>query len=453
MDKLYIPIEKKSLAVGDFDREHNIRLLNITKWVMDKKEDHLIKLVNVYQVISREECNISLIFRRTMTTCEVYLAVTNNRNADNNVEIESFKNRIEGALKGNFPGAEWKSKKGCNIPSFLDSEIPYSVATTSNIPDIKSEKFISQTIDKLLDGIIPKNQNEDYVIILMATPVLDIDERKLHLSKLYSGLHPYSNWSTNYTFTTQNSIGSSATFGINVGASAGIQAGLNGSVGSSTGTTDNTSTASTHSSNDSSSYSSTESTNDTRGESFSTNESHSDGKSSSVGSSITVGVNTGPIESEVSGNVNVGNSSSDTISHGSSQTNSTSIGKSIGKSLARNIDQSVAKSLGKALTSSTSHSKGVFGGINTGINFGANFARSSTTTVSIGKNEGINQNFINHSIKHALENLDVQMKRLEESSALGTWDFAAYFLSEDLNMANNVAQSYIALTQGEKSYL
>lgn len=45
------------------------------------------------------------------------------------------------------------------------------------------------------------------------------------------------------------------------------------------------------------------------------------------------------------------------------------------------------------------------------------------------------------------------MKRLELSTALGMWDFAAYVLSEDENTANNVAHSYIALTQGEESYM
>lgn len=45
------------------------------------------------------------------------------------------------------------------------------------------------------------------------------------------------------------------------------------------------------------------------------------------------------------------------------------------------------------------------------------------------------------------------MKRLELSTALGMWDFAAYVLSEDENTANNVAHSYLALTQGEESYM
>ena len=60
---------------------------------------------------------------------------------------------------------------------------------------------------------------------------------------------------------------------------------------------------------------------------------------------------------------------------------------------------------------------------------------------------------MNYTIKHALELLEEQMKRFEQSTALGMWDFAAYVLCEDQNMASNVAHSYVALTQGENSYL
>ncbi len=71
----------------------------------------------------------------------------------------------------------------------------------------------------------------------------------------------------------------------------------------------------------------------------------------------------------------------------------------------------------------------------------------------IGKNEGITQTFTNFNIKHALKLLENQMKRLDQSTALGMWDFAAYILSEDYDVANNVAYSYLALTLGEESYM
>ena len=45
------------------------------------------------------------------------------------------------------------------------------------------------------------------------------------------------------------------------------------------------------------------------------------------------------------------------------------------------------------------------------------------------------------------------MKRYDLASALGMWDFCAYVLSEDHNVANNVAHTYLALTQGKESYM
>lgn len=101
----------------------------------------------------------------------------------------------------------------------------------------------------------------------------------------------------------------------------------------------------------------------------------------------------------------------------------------------------------------TIYRRGVSKAVSFGGNVGANFARSSTTTAMLGKNEGITQNYTNFNVQHALELLKEQMKRFEQSTALGMWDFAAYVLSEDPNVANNVAHSYLALTLGEDSYM
>ena len=45
------------------------------------------------------------------------------------------------------------------------------------------------------------------------------------------------------------------------------------------------------------------------------------------------------------------------------------------------------------------------------------------------------------------------MKRFEKGTAMGMWEFVAYVLSEDQNIANNVAHTYLALTQGEESFM
>lgn len=501
LKKLYVPIEREFEYGTSFDTARNIRFFNITKWVTDKNENSIEKLINVYQVLSNDKCNISLVFHRTYESTHVYLAVTNTQNADNNVDSENYKARLADAIRGNFPGSEWSDKVGIGVLPCLRNDIPYSVAIASNVPAEKSEKFISQTIEKLLDGIVPDKRAKEYIIILLATPVHDVNNRKLKLSEMYSGLAPYASWTTNFTYTEQNSAGSSATVGINIGASAGIQNGQNQATTNTNGVTDSTGGTETDSTNngvtdttgqtvtDSTGESVTDSTGssvtDTTGTAETSSSTHTQGTNSSqtdtVGDSETLGgsASVGFSGTCVTANYSqalqsstasqIGTNASDAVTQGISESVSKSISESTGKAISKSagtaisaltnqavnssVGHAVAKTLGRAVSNSLSRTAGAFRSVNFGANFGANFARSSTVTATIGKSEGITQSFVNYNIKHALELLESQMKRLELSTALGMWDFAAYVLSEDENTANNVAHSYIALTQGEESYM
>lgn len=485
--ELYLPVEKEAEYPEIFSPEHNIRYFNITKWVQDKKENSLEKLVNVYAVLSDENCNIALVFNRTQKGTDVYLAVVNTDNADNNVDTNSYKNRLIEAIRGNFPGAEWQNE-GMGVIPCMKNDRPYSVAAASNIPTEKSEKFISQTIEKLLDGIIPTEKKKEYTIVLLATPIRDVEERKLKLGEFYSGMAPYASWQTNFTYTENQSVGSSATVGVNVGASAGVQNGQNSSITESDAETDSTSRTDTESQSDSLSNSeataesnsnahtdsvnSSNTTNKSATHTDGTNETHTDtsGSSDNIGGSVSGGVNfvaSGEVSANYSHGWNKGISDatgttlSDAVTKGTAKTlgktAADTITKGVTNTLSKTVAQTtgtaVANTLGKAVTKALATTSGVSKAVNLGANFGANFARSSTVTAMIGKNEGITQTFTNFNIKHALELLENQMKRLEQSTALGMWDFAAYILSEDYDVANNVAHSYLALTLGEESYM
>lgn len=497
---LYLPVEKDAEYETPFDAPHNIRYFNITKWVTDTEENSLEKLVNVYAVLSNEDCNIALVFHRTKTGTDVYLAVVNTQNDTNSVNVDIYKNRLIEAIRGNFPGAEWKNE-GIGIIPCMNNEKSYSVAAASNIPTEKSEKFISQTIEKLLDGIIPDSKKTEYTIVLLATPIKDVEERKLKLGEFYSGLVPYATWQTDYHFMDNQAFGSSATVGVNVGASAGVQNGTNYAVTDSEGTTDSSSVTNTDSqsntmtdgtSNAESSSSAhaegtaetnttTDGTNESEGSSTTTTSSrtktktNTNGKNSGINANLganVIGINggtswsLGTSDSEAKGRSTMrtvakatsqnsgwmkskaqalGKTATDTLTQGLTRTVSNSVAKTTGTA--------VANTLGKAVTKAMATTSGVAKSVNLGANFGANFARSSTVTAMVGKNEGITQTFTNFNIKHALELLESQMKRLEQSTALGIWDFAAYVLSEDQSIANNVAHSYLALTLGDESYM
>lgn len=402
---LYLPMEVDAELEKAFDPNFNVRYFNITKWVSDKKENSIEKLVNVYEVLSNEACNIALVFHRDKKKTEVYLAVTNTDNDESNSKADNYGERLAGAVKGNFPGSELSEAKRGSLPCF-DKNTNYSVATVSNIPAEKSEKYVSQTIEKLLDGIVPDKDSRSYTLVLLATPITDISQRKIHLSELYSALTPFAQWSTSYTVTDQDTIGSSASVNVNVGASAGIQQGQNHSESSGESTSNSTS------------------------------------NSNSTNSADTDTISDGKTDNKTS---NLFEDDKMVGSEGESNSHNTSTAKTIGKA--------VTKTLTKAITRSASTVDGIFKATNFGVNVGAGFARSSNVSVSVGKSEAISQNFTNYNIKHTLELLEEQMKRYEESTALGMWDFAAYVLSEDCNVANNVAHSYLALTQGEKSYM
>lgn len=473
--QLYLPIEKEAEYGGSFDAGRNVRFINITKWVTDKKENNIEKLVNVYAVLSNENCNIALVFHRTQTKTNVYLAVVNIDNDTSNTKANEYQTRLLDAIRGNFPGAEWKDESTGILPH-LKNDKHYSVATASNIPAEKSERFISQTIEKLLDGIVPTSNKKEYTLILLATPIKDIEERKLKLGEFYSGLAPYASWQTGFQLHENKSLGSTATVGVNVGASAGVQNGTNTAITENASETENQSQTLTENQSqtdtqgtsvtDSLSNAHTDSTNSS--ETLNQSTTHTEGSTNTTtdttGSSDTGGIsfigayNHGWNRSTAEA---VAASSSDATTEGLaktagkavSDTLTTSLAKTASETIAKTTGSAVANTLGKAVTKGLATTAGASKALSLGANFGANFARSSTVTAMIGQSESITQNFTNYNIKHALDLLEAQMKRLEQSTALGMWDFAAYVLSEDHNTANNVAHSYLALTLGEDSYM
>ena len=171
------------------------------------------------------------------------------------------------------------------------------------------------------------------------------------------------------------------------------------------------------------------------------------GSNASVGTAGTKLGTNHSVTAGVSETVGVNTSLSQALTKGISSADS------IGQSTAKTVSRALAKTASRALSQTAGQTLGSSSGVNLGSNIGANFARASNVTATVGKNEGITQSFTNHNISHALKVLEEQMKRFEKGTAMGMWEFAAYVLSEDQNIANNVAHTYLALTQGEESFM
>lgn len=129
---VYWPVDPSVEYPEGFDADYNIRFMNITKWIVDPDEDSLEKLVNVYDVLSDDDCNIALVFNRTCASTNVYLAVVDTDNAGDNINVDNFTRRIADALKGNFPGSEIEAPQRGSIPC-LGGRQEFSVAAVSNV--------------------------------------------------------------------------------------------------------------------------------------------------------------------------------------------------------------------------------------------------------------------------------------------------------------------------------
>lgn len=236
LKKVYRPID---IIPGEFNDNWRIRYLCVDRWVIDAEEKNLDKLVNVYESLSGEDCNIALIVHRGVTKCEITIGIvnTNDEQVDPAV-VKTYYERLVGALNGNFPGAliregsDDEEKFGYGIPDVLKERSDDSIALVSNIATEKSEDFLSQSLEKLLDGFVPKTKEEEYTIILLASPLNDIEQRKARLFELYTELAPFSSWTTGLGVSDTRAEGSTFNLGMNAsigfsqqtGVSAGISA-------------------------------------------------------------------------------------------------------------------------------------------------------------------------------------------------------------------------------------
>ena len=183
IETLYEPIPVKMSKDNRYIK-NRVTFFEITKWVSDPSEDNVEKLINVYQVVSGEDCNVALIYNRKKDACRVFLGVVyTNPESDMPTKVISVKERIQSALEGNFPGVCFKNGGSSPLPECMTDLRGCSVASISNIATEKSENFLNQGMEKLLDGIRPKDEKDEYTVVLLATPVMEQLERKNELTE------------------------------------------------------------------------------------------------------------------------------------------------------------------------------------------------------------------------------------------------------------------------------
>ena len=206
--------------------DSRIGAFEITKWVTDPEEDALDKLANYYQVFSKETCSIALLFHRKTDGCKVYFAVCDTSDEHisttvNNILLPRAKN----SMKGNFPGVLFGDDSAVEaIRSLFEPGQGKTVAVISNLAGEKSEKFRSQTIEKLLDGMVPESESCEYAVMALAEPVSDFQDKIRTVTNTYTALSSHAVIQKTSSLSASTSVASTATRGLSAGG--GIQVGL-----------------------------------------------------------------------------------------------------------------------------------------------------------------------------------------------------------------------------------
>ena len=239
---------KKDEEMLSIAPQETVAYFDITRLVLDDKARMTEKLKNIYHLLAYSGNSLALVVHRDHNSCQIGLAVGK---ANDSEEAARLTEGIQDALLGNFPGSscgkvrsftdtESSVFRGLNERAFFNPNDKFnynSVAVVSNIASEFSEGYIDQRIEKLLDGIVPPENNE-YTIVILGESLSSrtLEEIKHDLAVTYTNLSPFSKTTHNWGSSQANSWSKNWSAGVNV--FAGVQNVAGGGVGVQTGKND-----------------------------------------------------------------------------------------------------------------------------------------------------------------------------------------------------------------------
>lgn len=229
-----------------FVYDTNIKCFYIERWVFDKKEQIIDRFSNVYSAFSQRTDAIALLVKRTCTGADFYFVVrTDSLSGSNELQTRNTLKLLKEAVKGNFPGTIIKDVKSTfnDDMDIWKMKTKKAVSAITSISSDKSEKHISQGIEKLLNGVVPNEESEEYTIVFLAEPIKhdELLSIKNGYEELASSVYSYGefqkniastdtetegdSWTSAHTTGTNRSIAKTKGFNIGGNASLNISAG------------------------------------------------------------------------------------------------------------------------------------------------------------------------------------------------------------------------------------
>lgn len=200
-DYVVLPFEKYNEGENRLSYSADVRALKLDRFVYNTSESRTDCFQNVLSLYSGSSDVIAFAFKRTFEHTEIYAVLRSSQAGDGEHSTDGIK-ALQESFRGNFPGSHTEIV-GLDEQDILDSEQIEnalwsgidikSIAATCNIPSAKSDKYLSQGIEKVLNGIIPKNEHEGYMIIVLAESLSnpEVDAITSGYEEMSTSIHPF----------------------------------------------------------------------------------------------------------------------------------------------------------------------------------------------------------------------------------------------------------------------
>ncbi|MDU6340444.1 MAG: ATP-binding protein [Clostridium sp.] len=416
LDKAYISKLSSDYGVWYFNEKYNkdeaicyinnIRALKVDRWIFDKDEKSGECFKNVLSLFADGDHSIALVVKRTVSSTEMYFVVKNEGQARNE-DSKSNIGLLNSSLQGNFPGTHTTTIDDVEeIEELFKFEDADSIAVLSNSPSEYSDDYITQGLDKLLNGIVPCDDSENYSVVFLAESLTQENIREVlsGFEDIATAIVPFLEYqfqigtSETNTQGEMKSITNTESISESIFKTHSINIGVNGSINSSRSISDTVSEA--------------------ESKTKSTNIGINASKTKALFKLLRLGVN---------------------------------VGASVAKTVAKTTATTVSNTLGKSLGLSTGY--GYSWGTSKTVSNGSTETTGTSSSISLGKSENTNYTYKSYMVNNMLEKLEKTMKRMNESQATGLWKFSTYVLAKDAKISKNVANYLRAITQGKESFI
>lgn len=396
-----IPTELKSLEISEYTR-----FFKLKKFVTDKKENTIEKLVTVFHAAYTSKASVVALLKGYGSYTEYYLGIVSKdieqKNSDVGIQGEVFK----GALTGNFPGSELEQLSRGKMQALCDYVFADDYITSvSGISSLRGEK--KDDFEKFVQGmehLVDSLQGREYSVIVIADPV---DIKEISLAKdgyenLYTQLSPFLE--TTLSFNESNSISVSKSHMENVTKSYGESTSLTQNYSKTDGWSDSTAHGTSH--------------------------------NRDIGRIVGIGANAATTVLALSG------------------AGAAAIAAVAG---IGSVASGLIGSFGESSTESITKSRSETGSVGETVSHNEGEAQQSgdSTSNTEGDTRGRTLQFKNENkkVRNLLNRIDKHLERLKNCEAYGAFNTATYVISSDPETSAIVANGYNALMRGENSAL